>query len=171
MKSKSESKVNIVSEPVEQHQRIYKQNIRIESDLFKLQTAKAKKNVSWSDGDIQLEEVEHVHFFHTYDSDGRRQDRSAPVGGHFHLVEFEEGKNGKPAKIKSISGPMKMAKVKEKGRWKQKPVPLSEELEDSHTHDIKYLKSDSVQAREHNVNAIQMVGEEAQKTAPIAGVN
>lgn len=164
------SKVNVVEEQVSTETgRVYKQNVLIDSDLFKLQTAAANKNVAWG-GDVQLEPVDHNHFFHTYDSDGRRQSRSTPVAGHFHEIDWADGEPGEPSRIVSISGPMRLMKVKEKGRFKMKAVPVAEELEDNHTHKIAYIKSDSVEARQVNPRAVQMLGEEAMKTNPLPGV-
>lgn len=149
--------------------RQYKGSIKIESDLFKLLVEKTNKNMSFSEGSVELEAVEHIHFWRTYDSDGRKLKYSAPIAGHFHEIEYKEMPSGR-VKIISCSGPLRMLTEKIKGKLVTHAVPLPDELEDKHTHDLKYLRSQTIAARETNSNAVNIMATEAQKTAPIAGI-
>lgn len=146
------------------------------SDLFKLEVSACKVNKSYNDVP-DIFDQEHVHWFHTYDSDGKKHMRTNAVSGHFHEIEYEEQGQGKPVKIISVSGPKHEVKRKALGRWKKvsEPVALSkpevdEEIRDDHTHAITYKKTDIVEVRTQRVEAINAVAAEAQKTAPIPGV-
>lgn len=162
-KQKTES---VTSAP---EQRIYKNEIQIKSDLFKLELSKCNLNKGWNDS-VNLEEIEHVHFFHTYDSDGKKMTRTNSVAGHFHVVEFKEQGPNKPVEIISVSGPMRDVKRKIRGRYHKVTEPVDSMLEDNHTHDIAYRRSENVKMREVAPEAVNLVALEAQKTAPIAGV-
>lgn len=149
--------------------RTYTQFSNIESDLFRLKIADAHKNVAWDDN-VRLEKVPHVHFFRTYDSDGRKLTQSASVGGHFHVIEYDDSKDS-TAKIKSISGPMHMVKRKIKGQWKSVAEPLPASLDDNHTHEFEYIMSVKLEARQQNPAAVQLIAADAIKTQPIPGVS
>lgn len=141
----------------------------IESDLFRLKLATAMKNVALQDsGMIDLEKVEHTHFWRTYDSDGKKLNFSVPVAGHFHEIKYEET-NG-VVKVISCSPPLRMGTQKVKGVTKMVPVPINPDLEDNHTHDVEYLRSHKVQPRIVNAAAQQMIGEVAVKNSGIQGI-
>lgn len=57
--------------------------------LFKAAMSMMKKNVSWVKGNPNLQDVEHVHFFHSVDSYGIPLEYTNDVGGHFHKVEWQ----------------------------------------------------------------------------------
>lgn len=143
---------------------------QIKSDLFKLEVAECKVNKSYNEGDVDLYDQEHVHWFHTYDSDGKKHVRSNAVSGHFHMIEYQETGDDQAVKIISVSGPMHEVKRKERGRWVKKIEPVSDLLGDDHTHEITYKKTDIVEIRTQSANAINLVAQEANKTAPIPGV-
>jgi len=170
--SKEHKKTYVTEEPLEkapETTRRYRSQMKIESDLFKASLAQAMKNISWSEGDIRLEAVPHVHFFRTFDSDGRQLHATNAVAGHFHMVKYEESDNG-PVKIISVSPAMRMVKRKIKGKFVQVAEKLNEALEDEHTHDLEYIMSSTINARESNAFAAQFIGNEANKTKPIPGV-
>jgi hypothetical protein len=151
--------------------RIYSGQTIIESDLFKLNVANAMKNIAIQDsGQIELEKVEHIHFFRTVDSDGKKLIHCAPVAGHFHEIKYEEDKDGGPVKILSVSGPLRMGAQRVRGVMKTMPMPLNPDLEDNHTHEIEYLRSHKVESRSANAKALQMIGEEANKISNIPGI-
>lgn len=152
-----------------EQKRVLSGKITIHSDLFKLEVASCNVNKSWTDAP-DLHEQEHMHWFHTYDSDGKKHLRSNAVSGHFHMIEYEEQGEGKPVKILSVSGPMHEVKRKVKGRWAKVVEPVSATLEDDHTHAIRYIKTDMVELRVQSAQAISIVAAEANLTAPIAGV-
>lgn len=139
-------------------QRLYRGTKEIDHDLFKLLPAEMLKNVSINPETPDLQKATHVHFFHTVDSNGKKQLRSASVGGHFHDVEVIEDPNGGVPKLK-IS-PAKIAvrkKVRGVATIVSEPVrvykdPHSEDaIVDDHTHDYEYVNSCRVAMRQANV--------------------
>lgn len=152
-------------------QRIIGGKAQVKSDLFKLEISPCMVNKSYNDIP-DLYEQEHIHWFHTYDSDGKKHTRSIAVAGHFHVIEYEQTANeNEPVKILSVSGPMHEVKRKIKGRWVKVTEAVSSSLEDDHTHEITYKKTDIVEIRSQSPNAINIVAAEAQKTAPIPGIS
>jgi len=150
--------------------RRFNQGFRIESDTFQLTTSKLIKDINNKINDPFFVKHDHQHIWRTFDSDGKKQIYSSPVGGHFHEITFEESKNGEPAKVLSISEPLTFGIEMVRGKPKKVAKPLAEYLEDKHTHEVLYLKSDVVESRVQNPKAINMIAEEAQKTAPVPGV-
>lgn len=150
-------------------QRTYKQDIKIESDLFKLNVSKMKKDVDNNKEDPNLIQLEHCHTWRTYDSDGKRQQYCSPVGGHFHEITYEEDGNG-VVKVKSVSPPLTWGAKKIKGKFKKTAVPISDHLNDHHTHEVEYIESHKINARQQNPIAANIIAADAQKVAPVAGV-
>lgn len=141
----------------------------IESDLFRLKLATAMKNVALQDsGMVDLEKVEHTHFWRTYDSDGKKLNYSVPVAGHFHEIKYEETDG--VVRVISCSPPLRMGTQKIKGQIKTVPVPINPDLEDNHVHEVEYLRSHKVQPRIVNAQAQQMIGGEAVKLSTIPGI-
>ena len=149
--------------------RVFGSTFGFKTDLFKLEVAECNMNKSWNDKP-SLEEVEHVHFFHTYDSDGRKMSRTNIVAGHFHVIESKDMGDDKPVKILSVSPPMREVKRKVRGVWTKVAEPVDSVLEDEHTHEITYRRSEEVKARQISPAAVNIEAAEAQKTAPIPGV-
>jgi hypothetical protein len=139
--------------------RVFKANKMIYHDLFKLHVSNMKKNVSWQRDILDLKDVEHVHFFHTYDSSGKKQTSCVPTGGHFHLVETEDQGEGLPPKIVSVSGPMVWGNEKDRytGKRRRIPVPYLKD-DDNHTHDIEYIESSEIKVRSINAEAVKTIG-------------
>lgn len=156
--------------PPQTEERRYRHSVKIQSDLFKASIEDAHKNLAWNEGDVKLEKVPHVHFFRTYDSDGKQLKTTNAVAGHFHEVTVEFQKEG-PPKVTSVSQAKRMVKRKIKGKFVQVAELLPDFLEDTHTHDLEYIESNVVTARQGNVQAAQFIGAEAQKTQPIPGVH
>ena len=152
-----------------EQKRIFGNNFEFKSDLFKLEVAECNLNKSWNDIQM-LESIEHVHFFHTYDSNGRKMARTNIVAGHFHVIEYEEQGGDKPVKILSVSGPMHEVKRKVLGRWQKVAESISDTLQDDHTHKISYRRTERVQARQTSPQAANIEAAEANKTAPISGI-
>lgn len=151
-----------------QRKRIFRGNVKIHHDLFKLEVSIMKKNVAW-DGTLELVSVEHCHFFHTVDSDGNKQIYSSTIGGHFHDMEVIHTDEGVPL-VKCVSGPKQIAKKKNRDTGKYQKVTIPVNNWDNHTHGIIYLNSHEVTKRKANVEAIKIQTIEAQKIAPIPGV-
>ncbi len=166
----SKNKITIQEEEIAPTQeRRFRHSVKIHSDLFKASIEDAKKNMAWSEGDVKLESVPHVHFFRTYDSDGKQLKNTNSVAGHFHEVVVEFQKDG-PPKVVSVSQAKRMVKRKIRGKFVQVAENLPEILEDEHTHTLEYIESNLVTARQANVNAAQFIGSEAIKTTPLPGV-
>lgn len=173
-------KQNKESQVITQESRIYKNEIQIKSDLFKLEVASCNLNKGWNDA-INLESVEHVHFFHTYDSDGKlmgkreangeTHGKTNSVAGHFHIINFEDQGPNKPVRILSVSGPMREVKRRVRGKYVKVIEPVDPNLEDNHTHDVIYRRTENVKMREIVPEAVNMAAQEAQKTAPIPGIS
>jgi len=153
----------------ETQKRVFGNGVEFKSDLFKLEVAECNLNKSWNDVPM-LEQIEHVHFFHTYDSNGRKMARTNIVAGHFHVIEYEEQGENKPVKIISVSGPMHEVKRRIMGRWQKVAEPISESLQDEHTHKITYRRSEMVKARQASPQAANIEAQEANRTAPISGI-
>jgi len=149
-------------------QRRYKDSSKLHHDLFKLKVADMQKNIAW-DGTEDLRSVEHCHFFHTVDSDGKVLTNSSAIGGHFHKMEVVVNDDGVPM-VKCISGPVRFAKKKNRrtGKWEKVIAPTNDF--DYHTHEIEYLKSEEITVRKTNIEAVQMQTTMAQKGAGVPGV-
>src|SRR5574343_1476642 len=104
------------------------------TDLFKLMVAKVIKYEGWDEANEhpdthpnKFSTWEHTHPFRTYDKKGERMKTCTPIGGHFHIIEWEDNKDPEaPPVIKSVSGPMVMQKQKIRGRIQMVPVAANE---------------------------------------------
>lgn len=63
---------------------LFRDQMQIRIDRFKLQLANMKKNLSWDKKQPNIVEVEHTHFFISKDESGTPQKYCTPIGGHFH---------------------------------------------------------------------------------------
>ena len=140
--------------PKTKTKRIFKGEGTVHHDLFRLENAQTQKNISFHKSPI-WEPIEHKHFFHTVDSDGKPQNRCSPTAGHFHYVEVEE-KDGEL--VATCSRPMKMAIV----NGKREAV---EYTNDNHTHDVTYLQSEEVKKRVYNEDALKFISKQKAETA------
>lgn len=146
------------------------------TDLFKLSVAPVIKYEGWDEANehpdtqpAKFSHWEHTHPFRTYGKKGEKLTMSTPIGGHFHIVEWEPSQNSEePPIIKSVSGPMVMGKKKVKGKVVQMPVPANEY--DDHTHDVEYISTSQIQFSTANLEAQKVIAFEANKTAPVPGV-
>lgn len=141
--------------------RIFKKDKIIYHDLFKLEVAKMLKNLFWYK--ITPDEyvaIEHCHFFHTFDSSGKKLTNSTSVGGHFHKLELQDMGKGNPPKIISMSGPLKTVRHKDEyGKRVKIDVPVNSV--DTHVHKHTYLQSDEVKLRKINSEAALLIGKNA----------
>jgi hypothetical protein len=146
------------------------------TDLFKLQTATVIKYEGWNEKEehpdthpAKFSHWEHTHPFRTFDKKGEKNFVSTPIGGHFHVVEWEENPNkDEPPIVKSVSGPMVMGKQRIRGKITNVPVPANEF--DEHTHEIEYLRTDTISISTTNTEAQAVIAMIAQKGAPVPGV-
>lgn len=158
--------------PSSTQERVYAGTKKIDHDLFELLPTNMKKNSSWNPAMPNWELVVHQHFFHTFDSSGRKLDKSESVGGHFHLMEVVETRNSDGSRgvpIVKCSGPMRMANKRgPDGRARKVAVPLSHD--DNHVHEIRYMRSDKVDQRVTNIEANAVVVMDENRVKPVPGV-
>lgn len=146
----SESKTTKKTSPKTQEsktKRYLKGEKEVHHDLFRLENKVTKKNVGWGAQPI-WEPVEHKHFFHSVNSDGKPQDKSAPSCGHFHYVEVKEVDG---ELVATCSAPKMMR------RNKQGKRVVVDYPNDQHTHDITYMQSEVVKQRVFNEDAIKEI--------------
>lgn len=159
------------SEQVEQEEikqplktkRFYKGDVALDSDLFKLEVAFMQKNQSWTDIPHYVP-TEHVHFYRTVDSRGKKLFISNEVGGHFHEVTATHLIDGTPDLI--VSTPKKHVwKKDKKGRMQKVTVDV---VDDSHSHKSTYLRSQKVTTQEVSVEAAKFEAAVQAKMSPPA---
>ena len=131
--------------------RIIKGEEQVHHDLFRLENAQTRKNISFTKVPL-WEPIDHKHFFHTIDSDGKPQDKCAPSAGHFHYVKT---KVIDEKLVAECGPPMKMAMVtNEYGQKKRKAIAYKN---DSHSHDLTYLQSEIVTRRVFSADAMEAI--------------
>jgi len=147
--------------------RIYKGTQEVDHDLFKLEVAKMRRNVSYTD-EPEIVSIEHVHIFHTVDSNGRAQDACGPVGGHFHEIIVKRDTKGVPTLV--VGQPRKYVREKKRGRLVRVAVPIPIDADgeefDTHTHTFTYLGSERIKLRVANVEAAQFESAERIRVNP-----
>lgn len=123
--------------------RFLEKNSTVFHDLYRLDVATTRKNLSFSDepGAEIWEPVEHKHWYHSCDSSGKVLNTSAPTAGHFHEVKTFIDKNGNLA---AECGPPQVFVGKKKYPYKN----------DKHTHSVTYLNSEEVQKRQSSAEAV-----------------
>ena len=142
-KGKAEPKVMLRNQQVLHHH------------LFKAQVATCKKNMAFRKGELNIQNLEHAHFFHTIDSNGRTQTRTNASCGHFHYIEWGTDDDGN---LIATCGPaIKEYTLLKGGRTYKKEKALSWPgvdqggneitVTDEHTHDMVYIGSDEIRPR------------------------
>jgi len=141
-------------------QRVYKSQSEKIHDLYKLDVAQAKKDVSW-DGNPTYVTVEHCHFFHSVDAAGNAQSTSTTINGHFHVMELVTPATETEAAVYKCSGPKKWV-IKESNGQRKKVMQTAlghddngKEI-DSHTHDVAYIQSQKLIPRKPNMEAAKL---------------
>jgi len=116
--------------------RRYSNDLEVDTDTFKLELSYFIKNIGFDDQAPLPTSVEHCHFFHTYDSSGKPQDKCNSVGGHWHDIKVTLDEEGNLTA--ECSTP-------------RSNRPLIDN--DSHVHKVTYIKSDRIQVRKLNPDA------------------
>lgn len=129
---------------------LFKEETQIIHHCFRLEAAEALKNLSWRKGEVILERVPHVHFYHNVNSLGLTQTKSNDVGGHYHEVKWEINQDGYPV---ATCGPA-LRRVQRKlpnGKVKTSIEPikfydaeLDKWVEDTHIHEVIYKHSNRI---------------------------
>lgn len=113
--------------------------------------------------------AEHVHFYRTFDSDGKKLERCAAMCNHFHVIKTAPNPDDPDTPmIVEVSTPMKLGKRRKQGKWVIEPIALNNY--DEHTHEVEYVKSGKVKARVTNLEAQKVIAYESQKGASVPGV-
>lgn len=166
---------------VEPSGRILRSKQKFHIDHFKLLVGTKIADVSpqavrQGDGDHAAVYVkqEHCHFYHTYDSNGKKQTKCSFIAGHTHeITEVPQGP-GNPPKI--VVGPaVKEVRTKDKKtkEWKISFAAADDDketIDQCHKHEWEYMFSEETEGRDMNKEALQLQGIEAQKGAPVPGV-
>ena len=134
-------------------------------DLYKLLVAQMLKNTAQDNQPPNYAPAEHCHFFHTVTSDGKTQNTSSTIGGHFHVMEIvtpeqtvtTTDENGNQitetiAAVYKCSPPMAYYAKKNKYGQAVKTLMLANE-DDMHTHEVQYWSSEKIQLRQKNFEA------------------
>lgn len=152
-----------------QQERVFSGQKKAFHDLFILKTTKMLKLAGLkTDPDPLYVQVDHQHFYHTIDADGKPQTACGSIGGHFHLVEVEKAVDGGIPRVVSCSGPMTMVRRKVGTNYKIVPEPL--ENGDDHVHEVEYIKSDEITLRTKNLEAAKFTAAESLKGRTPPGV-
>jgi hypothetical protein len=125
--------------------RVFKGDHEIVSDLFKLDVAYFAKNISFDPKRPKREDVEHCHFFRTFDSNGKKLNKSNAIGGHYHEVILSVDEDGNL--VGKCSPP-----IRNRGSDPNYPG-------DDHTHEMIYRRSDQFKARRTNQEALTAYNE------------
>jgi hypothetical protein len=151
-------------------QRVLATERQIFSDCFKFELSKMKRNVSWTE-EPEYVDVEHCHFFHTVDSDGKVQTYTTATGGHFHEVEMIPAEN--PGELPTIlckSGPLKWAQKKVAGKYKKVLVPADKYGTDNHKHEVNWVHSSKCKVRTISEDAAKFIMKVSKKPEAPEGV-
>ncbi len=119
--------------------------------LYKLEIAKFKSNKAPDGFHPDWQDNEHVHWFHTINSDGKTQVRTNSVGGHYHKMEVLDQGPDLPPIVTCVSGPLKEVSKLQYGRRVKFEVPVNDV--DNHSHDTTYVKSNVIVERIKNIEA------------------
>ena len=130
--------------------RSFRHDTTVHHDLFRLELAQTKKNISYKEDSPLWEAVEHKHFFHSVDSDGKAQNKCVPSAGHYHYVNIKEIDG---ELIAEVSKPYTM-RIK-----KGKKIEV-EYSNDKHTHDATYLLSEEVKRRIYTEDAMRVISQQ-----------
>lgn len=155
----------------------YKNNRGFRHDLFKCELEDFSKNVSWQKGIVDIKKVEHVHFFHSHNSQGVVQKYSNAVGAHFHEIKTWVSEDGE---MKAECGPplrkvlkrLKnnlMKSVIENVSWSDSDDGI---VLDNHKHKVTYLGSENIdpmkikQIQQENYESVKSMSYESRSGDP-----
>lgn len=130
---------------------IYKGNQTFRHDLFKASLEKYKKNLSFRKGVVKIEHIDHIHYFHTFDSNGKAQKFTNTVGGHFHEIRWFTDDDGV---LRAECGPPLTTVYKKRAGMQKRviePVKWEDEehdrmVADEHKHTMEYMWSEELDA-------------------------
>jgi len=142
--------------------------------VWKGLVSKLLKDLSFGNEEPKIDQIEHVHHYHSVNSMGHPQKYTTMVGGHFHEVSWSiDSKSGEPT---AKFGPALKKIIKNTPRGTKTSVePMKfynkandQWFHDTHTHEAIYLGSDELstshvqEIQRSNANFIQ--SQEPKKT-------
>ena len=140
-----------VKKVAKQTRRVLKGSETVFHDLYKLESSVMRKNVSYTKIPV-LEPIEHCHWFHSVDSNGKKLDRTHAVGGHYHKIELKEI----DGELTATCGPAIYSIVSPNSPNGKRE--LSPDY-DQHTHRVSYIRSEQVTIRKYNDAAAMYVNQ------------
>jgi hypothetical protein len=129
---------------------VWKGDEEFRHDLYKLHIDKMKRNVSYKEAEPSIQEIEHVHFFHSHDKKGKVNETCQPVGGHFHKILTSVDAKGNL--VAECGPPLRMVSKKMRNGKQKKIVEsvyyITEDpgtnITDTHKHKMEYLRSELI---------------------------
>jgi len=128
----------------------YREALEVDHHLFKSTLANCLKGDKF--GPVKVKSIEHVHFFHTVNSNGQPQKYTSPVAGHVHEIEWGVDNEGN---LVAKCGPpvKKVVRPGKNGipRSSYEPIRVTnydavdgepDVIPDNHQHKMVYLGSD-----------------------------
>jgi hypothetical protein len=146
----------------EAHKRVYSKDKTVDHDLYRLELAKVKKNMGLQGTYNRWLDVQHQHFHHTHDSNGKPMDKCSPMAGHFHVITVVKPATADSPAVLKCGPAVKFVKHKTgSGRTKRGIEALRN---DNHSHEVSYVRSETIKVRAKNVHAATFMstGYEAQ---------
>jgi len=123
--------------------RLYKnENQKIDHDLFKLDVAPMMHDKGIQGKKREHIPVEHCHFFHSYDSSGRKQTYSTSIMGHCHKIDVVSNGNGD---LFATAGD---SVIKNGSK-----IFTLEDTKSIHRHSVSYQYSEKIDIRKPNSEA------------------
>ena len=149
--TKSKSKEQEVS-----IKRKFKGEEEIYHDLFCLEETETIKDVGWNPQRPLIEKFNHKHFYHTVDSDGKKQTHCTPSLGHTHEVKVVGTEEDGSPKIEI--GPAVVVMKKKMGGKQSLPYKF-----DNHTHESRYMYSEKLSVRKYSDEALASISKVKQQ--------
>lgn len=137
--------------------RQYKDDITFDHDLYRLDNTELIRNIAWSKKQKPMyEPFDHKHFFHTFDSDGRKQTRCVAALGHFHeMTVVDNGPDSPPTVTCGPAMREVLMRDSDDGVYKKMAVQL--EGREAHKHTVSYVASERLRTRKSNAQAAKML--------------
>lgn len=147
-----------------------KEDISFEHSLVKLTVAPMKKNTGFKEvaKPSDIDDVEHVHYFHSHDDRGVAQKYSSSVGGHFHEVSIDwscADAQGNPL-IKVGPPIVKEKKLNSRGTMVTRLASVMFKVEDKsgmetlvqddHVHTPEYKHTETLRPKQRNLQSINL---------------
>lgn len=124
--------------------------------LYKADLRKAKKNIDFRANMVNLVDMEHVHFFHSINSQGKTQKYTNAVGGHFHeITTYVDDKGNMKARCGEALRYIDRRKPDGSVRKVLQKVEFYDGMDgmngrtypDDHIHQVDYIASEEIEIK------------------------